>query len=130
MQRQIAMANRVLGLTLPLERGPTGYFSSTTDITAQLRSNLTNLLLTKKGERMLQPTFGCNIHSIIFEAQTDDGLANVRASIQEAIARWMPFISLDDLEVTRKEDLNQVFVRMSFSLVTDQNITDSIVLVF
>ena len=124
------MANRVLGLTLPVERGANGYFSTTTDITAQLRSNLTNLLLTKKGERMLQPTFGCNIHSIVFEAQTDDGLANVRASIQEAVARWMPFIAVDDLEVTRNPDFNQVFVRMTFSLLTDQNITDSIVLVF
>lgn len=113
-----------------MERGANGYFGTTTDITTQLRSNLTNLLLTKKGERMLQPTFGCNIHAIVFEAQTDDGLANVRASIQEAVSRWMPFISVDDVEVTRSEDTNQVFVRLVFRLQTDQNITDTIVLVF
>jgi uncharacterized protein len=124
------MPKRIFGLTLPIERGALGYFNATTEVAQQLRANLTNLLLTKKGERMLQPTFGCNLHSIVFEAQTDDGLATVKASIKDAVSEWMPFINVDEVDVTRSEDYNQVFVRISFRLLTNQNITDSIVLVF
>jgi len=95
-----------------------------------MRSNLTNLLLTKKGERMMQPTFGCDVHSLLFEAQTDNTQADVRAAITSAVREWMPFIIVDSVTTTLQQDVNKVFVKIVFRLSTNEGITDSIVLVY
>jgi len=46
------------GITLPLGRGETGFFQQAFVSFEQAKSNLKNLLLTKKGERIMQPNFG------------------------------------------------------------------------
>ena len=38
----------------------------------QVKSNLKNLLLIRKGERIFQPNFGSGIHELLFEQFTDD----------------------------------------------------------
>jgi phage baseplate assembly protein W len=122
------MAN--LGITLPLERGNNGYFAQGRDILSQVKSNLTNLILTKKGERVLQPDFGCDVHQIIFEPITDDNVVNVRGTIEAAVKIWLPYVNIEDVEVQRDEDRNSVFATLTFSINTSVTITDSITLVF
>jgi phage baseplate assembly protein W len=122
------MAN--LGITLPLERGSGGYFAQGRDILSQVKSNLTNLILTKKGERVLQPEFGCDVYRIIFEPITDDNVANVRGTIEAAVKVWLPYVNIEDVEVQRDEDRNTVFATITFSINTSVTITDSITLVF
>jgi phage baseplate assembly protein W len=124
------MSDRALGITLPLRRGNNGYFENTTNILTQVRANLRNLLLTRKGERVMQPEYGCDIHRLIFEQATDDGLADTRASIENAVQTWMPFVGVDDVQVVRNEDLNTIYVQIQFTLLTNQNLTDSVILEF
>ena len=50
--------NFAYGITLPVQRGNTGYFSQAFNSFEQAKSNLKNLLLTRKGERIFQPNFG------------------------------------------------------------------------
>jgi phage baseplate assembly protein W len=122
------MANG-LGITYPLRLGNNGYFENTTDVMTQVKTNLRNLLLTVRGERMFQPAFGCDLPLVIFELQTDDGLADITAIIQTAVQNWMPFLRVNAVKVTRSEDTNDISVYISFTLLSN-NITDSIVLVF
>lgn len=124
------MADKALGITLPTRLGANGYFESTTNVAIQIKSNLTNLLLTQKGERIMQPNFGCDIHRIIFEPMTDDGLAEVRATIESAISTWMPFVQLKDVKITKNENANTVLVQIQYQLITNPNLTDTIGLVF
>jgi uncharacterized protein len=119
-----------LGITLPIRLGANGYFENTTDVLTQVRSNLTNLLLTQKGERLLQPEFGSDLHKVIFEAMTDDGLAEVQASIETAAEQWMPFIQIGTVDVLREEDANKITVIVPFNLITNAGLVDSITLVF
>lgn len=122
------MAN--LGLTLPIERGNNGYFTQGRDILSQVKSNITNLILTRKGERIFQPDFGCDVHRIIFEPLTMDNIANVRASIEGAIKIWMPYVSIVDLQISKNENVNSVFINLTFSVNTNVVITDTVTLVF
>jgi phage baseplate assembly protein W len=124
------MATRILGVTLPVRLGSNGYFETTTDLLTQIRSNLKNLLLTRKGERVMQPDYGCDIYKVIFEQMTDDGLADVRASIETAVQTWMPFLQVDTVEVQRDPDKNAIHVQIEFTLLTNQNVTDSLILEF
>lgn len=118
-----------LGLKLPVKDGPTGYFDTAYDVVTQVKTNITNLILTKKGERIMNPTFGCGIHSLVFDQITDDILANARGAIEESIQAWMPFVVINDIQIQKKEDSNQVFLTVTFSIKAGVNLTDVLTLV-
>lgn len=119
-----------LGITLPLRLGGNGYFENTTDVMTQLKANLTNLLLTQKGERPMQPTFGSDLHTFIFEPMTDEGMAQVRAVIEAAVNQWMPFVKIINVDRKFDEDHNTMSLTIGFSAIIDPTNASSITLVF
>ena len=63
-------SNRAYGITLYVQRGTMVSLAFTSF--EQVKSNLKNLLLTRRGERIFQPNFGSGIHELLFEQATDD----------------------------------------------------------
>lgn len=122
--------SKILGILLPIRKGNNGFFNQGTTLMTQAKSNLINLILTKKGERVMQPEFGCDVHEIIFEAITDDNLANIKGSIQSAIKIWLPYVNLVDVQIQKDEDHNSVYATLTFNLTVMPNITDTITLKF
>lgn len=123
------MANTpALGVTLPLKRGNGGYFQQAFDIRSQVRSNLTNLILTRRGERPLQPTFGSDIYRVIFEPISDNNKVEIRAVIEQATKIWMPYVRIESVDVTQDE--HTIFAQIAFSINNTVPITDSIILAF
>jgi uncharacterized protein len=118
-----------LGILLPANRGSTGYFRQGFDALTQTKSNLTNLILTKKGERVMQPEFGCRVHEFLFENITDELISNVRGSIEEAVQIWLPFVVIKDVKVKKDDNKNVIFVEVSFSLKANERITDVVTLI-
>jgi len=78
-----------------------GVFALSYTTEDQAISNLSNLLLTRKGERVMQPNFGTRIQDSIFEQNTDILLDNIRSTIEEDVAYWLPYIELLDVDVKR-----------------------------
>ena len=122
------MAN--LGITLPIERGNSGNFAQGRDVLSQVRSNLTNLILTRKGERPMQPDFGSDIYAVIFEPITDNILSEIRGAVDSAVKIWMPYVSVETVAVDRDEDRNKISATITFSINTSVTITDSVTLIF
>ena len=60
-----------VGITLPFGKDK-GLFSLSYTTEEQSISNLKNLLLTRKGERLFQPEFGSSVYSLLFEQMTPD----------------------------------------------------------
>jgi len=52
--------NIAIGISLPFS-GPSGPFNKTYSTADQIKSNLINLLLTDKGERVFNPDFGVDL---------------------------------------------------------------------
>ena len=50
-----------IGVSLPLEYGKQGFFNKTKTFLEQTKSNVKNLLLTIRGERLGNPTFGSDL---------------------------------------------------------------------
>ena len=118
-----------LGILLPVQRGSQGYYNQGFDAITQVRSNLTNLILTKKGERIMQPDFGCAIHEMVFDELTDDFLTEVRGTIEEAVQIWLPFVIITDLKLRKDDKTQQVFIGLSYQIKSGVSITDTITLV-
>ena len=74
-----------------------GFFPGTSTTLTQTGSNIRNLLLTNKGERVGQPEFGCGLLQVLFEPMSDDLLESVRSEIEESIAFWLPHVTINNL---------------------------------
>jgi phage baseplate assembly protein W len=123
---------QTLGITLPLQLENNGYFGTTKQLLRVLRSNLKNLIMTRKGERLHQPTFGCDIWNFIFEPNVPDTVQNAYASVVSAVEIWMPFLEIVnvDLENTTDDNINNNRIQMKilFRLRSNQNIQELLTL--
>lgn len=107
-----------IGISLPLQIGGTG-FTQTYNTTDQLKSNIKNLLLTQKGERILQPEFGSGLHEILFDFNNDDIEGKIENAITEAFEQWLPYVTIADIVVEQTDalkDRNQVNLSLKFQV--------------
>ncbi len=117
--------NKAVGVMLPLGGSPIFKLSYTTE--EQAVSNLKNLLLTRKGERVFQPLFGSDIYSLLFENMDSELDSNLEESLSEDINFWLPYILLQKVEVNSEPDFNKVSIKVSFK-VTEQGSNQTIIL--
>ena len=117
--------NFAVGITLPIQRGNDGYFAQSFRTFDQVRSNLKNLLLTKKGERILQPEFGSGLHDLLFQPATEKFEEDLETTINEAVAKWLPYVIVEDINIDiskEQTDNNQAKVSLKFKQEGDQTL--------
>lgn len=78
-----------------------------------LASSVKMLLITSKGERIMQPEYGTNLRLILFELQTTGIEGLVQQEIVDALTRWEPRVSLQFLTVERTGE-REVTVNATF----------------
>ena len=103
-----------VGIKFPLDYSPEGFFYKTKTILEQAKANLRNLLLTSKGERVMQPEFGSTLTDILFE-QGPDVQNQIDEAIRDATSSWLPYININDIVVIQG-DSNIVDVSIDFSV--------------
>jgi len=90
-----------LRLATPAGDAPRGLGESVGE--EKVAQSIRVLLGTQFGERLMRPTFGCNLKSLVF-APNDSATANLaRYYVTEALTRWEPRIEV--LEVAVGNDL-------------------------
>ena len=122
-----------IGITLPTQLGNTGYFQQGFDTLTQIKSNFINLILTRKGERVHQPEFGCDIHEYVFEQLTPETVDGAHRSVLAAVEQWMPFLELVQFELRQNSndiDTNKLLLYVGYRLRANPNIRDTIILTF
>ena len=113
--------------TLGISLGANGnvVFDSTYTSIEQEFAKLKTLLLTRKGERVMLPTFGTDLLKIIFQPNTEFIKQDIVKYIQEPVEYWLPEINLIDIQVTTAEDdptlIHDVIVLITFSAEYDND---------
>jgi len=96
----------------------------------QAKDNIVNLIMTKKGERLMQPEFGCDIWNLIFQPIVDEDIQlQVENAIIDAVNNWLPYITITSIVVYTEDELkdtNTFNVSLGFALSSNTNITDSV----
>ena len=124
------MANPI-GLVLPIRNSNYGYFDVSTDILTQVKNNFINLIMTIKGERVNNPEFGCDIHKVIFEQNSNLIYEKSLLAIESAVEKWMPFLELEQFEILdTKYEIDRYILQIyvKYRLTNAPNITDAVVL--
>ena len=106
--------------------GGGGVFNLSYTTEEQSISNLKNLLLTRKGERYMQPNFGTNIYATLFEPNTELIREELQLSLQDDIAFWLPYITVNELDVIGDIDNYSISIRIRYQ-VTNSNVERVIV---
>jgi phage baseplate assembly protein W len=108
--------NIAIGVSLPFN-GPAGPFNKTYSTKDQIKSNLINLLLTNKGERVFNPEFGADIRRVLFEGITEDTSALIQNLITTNVNFFIPEVNVIDVVVEPNEDNNSYNITLKYSLV-------------
>ena len=104
-----------------------GRFDPTFTVKEQVKSNLVNVLLTERGERINEPNFGVGLKKILFETNVDTAELNSRISQQIEI--FIPEITLLETVVDSLPDENKIFIKINYIFNLDSTV-DSIQLNF
>lgn len=93
-----------------------GVFVQSYTTEEQSVSNLTNLLLTTKGERFMQPQFGTDIQTSLFEPNTIDLEESLVESLTNDINFWLPYIDINGIDVSRDVNAYTMSIRVRFKV--------------
>ena len=106
-----------IGLKLPIGYSDTGYFKQTKTTLQQAKYIIINLIKTIPGERLGQPAFGSNLHSILFEPMNEDFSDILEDSIRTSLETWLPYINIKNIEITMPDyNINRVNIAIDFGL--------------
>jgi len=109
--------NIAIGLSLPFGLcGGDKLFNQTYSTKDQIKSNLINLLLTNKGERILNPEFGSDLKRILFEQITPSTEDNIRNTINTAINIYVPEVTTDEIIINNNPDSNTIGITVNYIL--------------
>ena len=110
--------NISIGVAFPLNE--VNMFKGTESFKEQVKSNLINLLLTKKGERVNEPNFGVGLKNLLFENVIDT--ENLNQLIDDQIKFYIPQISLTKTEVNLVEDEHKLFIKINYNFLLDNSV--------
>jgi phage baseplate assembly protein W len=119
---------KILGIGINRSSDSNGIFAVNYTTLSQAKDNLRNLILTKKGERLMQPEFGCDIWKILFEPM-DNIETSIENSILSAVSVWLPYLSINEIIFDYNDndiDNNRIALDIKFSLQSNPSLLESI----
>jgi hypothetical protein len=138
-----------IGVSLPFNAE--GVFNPTYTSTEQIRANLINFILTNKGERPLNATYGSDLRKYLFSEITDSsyafgitgynntnsnpsttaisgvqpytnlGVKDLEAQLKNEISINFPQLVIKQINITPSQDDNTVEIKVIYSFMTDEN---------
>lgn len=86
------------GFGFPVSVDPISGRIKTAEYEEDIQQAIYLILMTRKGERVMRPEFGCGIHDFSFAAMDFSTISQMEDSVREALILWEPRIR--DIEVT------------------------------
>ena len=117
------MAGVGLDAKIPLYRDPIeGFYGLTRTVKQNTKQKLKMLMLTGPGERVMLPNYGVGLKRFLFENTPEFDIVQ---RIKEQVARYLPEIFLEKVEVTKKprtsmleseSQNNTLFVQLKYTI--------------
>jgi phage baseplate assembly protein W len=117
------MPNNILGkgwkFPLTLDTNGTLAVSEYND---NIRESILLIISTKKGERLMNPDFGCGIHDYVFEIVNITTISMIKASIKDALRIYEPRILIVDISVNTDEIKNgKLLISINYEVIRTNN---------
>ncbi|MDR1205887.1 MAG: GPW/gp25 family protein [Peptococcaceae bacterium] len=89
------------GWKFPVETDPMTGRVKMSDYDEDIQESIRIILLTRKGERVMNPEFGCGIHDFAFSQMETTRIGMLEKEIQTALTLWEPRVQDVDVAVTQ-----------------------------
>lgn len=87
-----------------------------------IREAIMIILMTRKGERMMRPEFGCNIHKYAFAVMDYTNIQLMKSEVKEALIMWEPRIKDVEAQITEdKEEEGKLFIQLGYTVRMTNN---------
>ena len=117
----VAYNDYAIGITLPLQIGNTAFNQSFKTID-QVKTNIKNLLLTKRKERVMQPLLGSGLQELLFDFNDDFLGDKIEEVITNSMEKWLPYVTIEQIDVRQTNELkdtNNVEISLTFSITNN-----------
>lgn len=113
---------------LPLNRDWVYGYGMNSTIKDVVRQNLTNLILTIPGERIMDPDFGVGLKKYLFEPMGTMVSAHIEGKIREQVSKYMGFLSINDILISDSREIsNLIHMSIDYTIIP-LNLKDQITL--
>jgi phage baseplate assembly protein W len=104
------------GWSFPPSFSPGGADVGMVSGAADVHESLRILLATAPGERVMQPLFGCDMGSVVFEEMTQGLVNQLTQLVGDAILFHEPRIKVDRLDVTSSSEEGKLLIRVDYTI--------------
>jgi len=102
------------GIAFPFRVDQSGSIATTSGV-GDIDSSIRMILTTAPGERLMRPAFGCKIWELLFEPVNANTLGLMSEAVKEAIGRWEPRVTLDDVRLdTDGQHAGEVMIEIDY----------------
>ena len=77
---------------------------SMVDGDASVRQAILLLLTTRPGERVMRPTYGCELQQLVFSPNDETTAGLAIHYVRKALTRWEPRVEIVELDANRSDD--------------------------
>lgn len=89
-----------MNIAFPLQIDRAGQTAAASD-NDHVRQMIEQLLFTRLGERVMQPTLGCSLLRLAFEPNSPEVAAVIQMTVQASLQQWLgDVVRIDSLTVT------------------------------
>ena len=85
---------------------------------AEIDAAIRMILSTVPGERVMRPDFGCAMWDYVFAPIDANTLGMIEQTVREALARWEPRITLEEVTAVPHADEGRVTIRLAYTVRT------------
>lgn len=95
-----------VGWSFPIELDQTTGRIKTSSYEEDIKEAIRIIIMTRKGERVMEPTFGCGIQNYLFDVLDYTTMIQMEHEIEEALTLWEPRIT--NVQVHIESDQKEV----------------------
>jgi len=96
---------KTYGIIFPFKDSTRGNYLELSNYTSEeIRSNLTHLLLTKRGSRYYLPDFGTRLYEYIFNPFDGPTFGSIESEIRDSVEKFIPQLQIKNITVTPAEE--------------------------
>jgi len=118
---------KAVGVSLPFSGK--AVFNSTFETKEAIKSNIINYLLTGKGERYMNPTFGSGIRDELFTNVNRENTSSLEVKVASELRNYFPNLAIVQLSITPSPDSNMISLSINFK-VKETQVEDEVTINF
>lgn len=106
-----------LAIKLPLIRDDADGFETVKSFRSLVKQNFKMLLLTDRGERVMEPNYGVGLKKYLFENFDQSTFSRIETDILEQVSIYMPIVAIQEISFQPSDQFsNRLNIKIAYAI--------------